>query len=186
MKKLIKSVVVLLGIFLIGCTSQEFDENRYIRLEIQDALTVENSQSFFVGDTIYFEANFSRYLEEEGYDNLLDIYESTDSETFAYGFELNKFSEQSNGFGSITIAPEFLVAEKGTIDEFYRVEATLNQNQDTYESRIGLILAEAGTFELDFSFLDFYSTSYDADKVQIQIEHIFSDAIDKFEFEVTE
>jgi hypothetical protein len=174
------------ALFLIGCISQDFDENRYITLKIEEAITVENNVNYAVGDTLFFEVNFSRYLEEEGYNNLLDIYQSSGSSAFRYFYQVSKFSDLSNDFQGIDVSPDFILVEKGTSNDSGAAFADLNNEKTQYESRIGVILAEAGTFELNFDRSTFYSYSFLSDKVEIDIINTFSNGIDKFEFTVNE
>lgn len=186
MKHIYLAGVFTLGILLAGCFSDDGISNRYVNLQITDALVFENDQVYSVGDTIYIDLNFNRYLDEAGFSNKLDIYESSGSDSFQYEISLEKFSELSNGFRAIVVSPEFLFAEKGTIDEFGRTLAQLNNDTSQYESRVGLILREAGRFNFDFRFLYIESSDYFEDKVQIYIEHNFSNSDGIFEFTVNE
>ena len=179
-------------VLLVGCLSREDDSfNRSVSLDILDAFTFQNEKEYAVGDTIYFELSFSRYLPEDGYPNLLDIYETTDEEQFGYSFSFEKFSEQESGFRAVNIDPQFIIAEKNDItNNFYFSDlgtiATLNDAKDTYESRVGIILKEAGVFRFDFE-NTYFNTPYNYNKVQLGIWHGISDreAVD-FEFSVIE
>ena len=185
MGKIFATVLVVTCFVFLGCYSDD-DGSRYIRLSIEDALVFDNEENYVVGDTIFVDLNFSRYLPEEGYDNLLDIYESSGSESFYYNYGLSKFSELSNGFRTVAIDSSFLFAEKGNIDGYRGADVVLNANQTQYESRIGLILAESGIFRFDFDFLNIYSNNYSRDHVQIEIQNIFSTTQTNFEFTVAE
>lgn len=177
--------LALVGMILFGCSYD--DDGSYVSLEIRDALTFENNQNYVVGDTIYFELIFSRYLDEEGFSNKLDVFESSGSDSFYYNFDVNKFSELSDGFRRIDIAQEFIFAEKGSIGEFggNTAKAELNDAKIQYESRIGLILAEEGRFELDLTFLYIRSDNYAEDRVRIDIRHVFATDPPNFEFMVS-
>jgi len=175
-------VLLLVCIVFFGCYEDD-DESRRT-LSIQDAITFENEQNYVVGDTIYVTLNFSRYLDEEGFTNQLDIYESSGSESFRYDFEVQKFSELAGGFQFVPVDSEFLFAEKGVVNEFGGASAVLNEARTTYESRIGLVLAESGRFLLDFQFLNLSSTNFSEDRVQIEIQHFFVDNQPNLEFTV--
>jgi len=183
MKNISISILVVVGYFLLGC---DRDKAPHIRLEVQDAFVFENNQNVVVGDTIFFELNFSRYLDEEGFANKLDVFESSGSDSFSYSFNINKFSEETGGFNRIQIDDEFVFAEKGTNIGFRRATADLNQERTAYESRIGLIMVETGNFELDFEFTSLRSVDFLEDKVQLDIRHTFSNGMGKFSFEVSE
>ncbi|AZQ60064.1 hypothetical protein EJ994_15120 [Maribacter sp. MJ134] len=176
-----------IGILLQSCFSYD-DEGgtRYVELQLTDAFNFENDKNYSVGDTIFVELNFSRYLEEEGFSNLLDVYESTDSEEFFYPLELLKYSAISDSYVFTEIADRFIFAEKGTVEEFYGATARLNDARDTYESRIGIILAEEGSYRLNSQFFDLQS-KWNFDKVSIEIIHQFSDKTQEdFEFVVSD
>lgn len=192
MNSIYKLSIVVSCLVLVGCLSREDDSfSRSVSLDIQDAFTFQNEMEYAVGDTIYFELRFSRYLPEEGYPNLLDIYETTDAEEFGYSFGFEKFSEQENGFRVINIDPQFIIAEESNTDDFYFYSnigtvAKLNAAQDMYESRVGIILKEDGLFRFDFE-NTYFNSPYNYDKVQVGIWHEISDsdAVD-FEFNVIE
>lgn len=181
-------LIVVVCILLTSCYSRD-DDDYYspIVLEIEDALIFENNKNYIVGDTIFFELNFSRYLKEVGYSNLLDIYETTGNEEFLYSFDVRKFSTLSNRFDRVNIDAQFLIAEKGNVYwETNNVGSVLNQSLDLYESKVGIILAEPGDYELDLK--DIYiSGEYQSDKVLLQISHRFTDNDpERFAFSVSE
>jgi len=173
-------IQVLVGLLVftflfVGCTSRDDDFNNVVRLQIEDAVEFENKKNYIVGDTIFFELNFSRYLKEDGYSNLLDIYETTGAEEFHYSFALNKFSDFSNSYTRVFIDPEFIFDQKGTaFDQYSGVTVILNQEKNFYESKIGLILAEAGKFKFDFDFL-YLNNRYVQDKISVEIQHVFTE-----------
>lgn len=180
-------LLVCIGLLLQSCFSYDDGyDNRYKELQLTDAFTFENNKNYTVGDTIFVELSFSRYLEEEGFSNLLDVYESTDSEEFSYPLDLLKLSTISDSYVFTEIAPQFIFAEKGTIGEFYGINAKLNEVKDMYESRIGIILVEAGEFRLNTQFLVLQSRG-NYDKINIVISHLFIDKTEAdFEFIVSE
>ena len=190
MKKLYLFLFAGLWALLLGCSST--DDGSFVDLEIQDALVFENNENYSVGDTLYIDFNFSRYLDEEGFSNKLDVFESSGIERFeSYGIRLLRFSESDNRFLIATIPPVSLFAEKGSLDDFDTVSVELNMETAQYESRIGLILQETGRFSLSgleslFLFERFSEQNADEEKVRINIRHNFSADPPNFEFTVTE
>lgn len=192
MNSLYKLGVAGFCLLLIGCFSKEDDSfGRSVSLDILDAFTLQNDKDYVVGDTIYFELKYSRYLPEEGYPNLLDIYETSEAEEFGYSFGFEKYSEQENGFRLINIDPQLIITEENNIDDFYFYDNTgtaakLNAAQDAYESRVGIILKEQGLFRFDFDNI-YFNSPYNTSKVQVGIWHGISDIDTKdFEFNVGE
>lgn len=184
MKKIVVIVFIILCTFFVACKYD--DDGSYISLEIQDAIVFENNLNYVVGDTIFFELSFSRYLDEQGFPNKLDVYESSGADSFFYDFDLNKFSEQAGGFRRIDIADNLIFSEKGTVTGFGGVSADLDDERANYESRVGIILAETGRFQLDLNFYSLRSSAYSEDRVQIDIQHRFTGNQPDFEFTVTE
>ncbi len=137
----------------------------------------------------FFELKFSRYLKEEGFDTLLDIYETTGAEAFSYSFDLEKHSDFSNSFVRVVLDSSNVTAFKGELNTAYYgsgYTALLNKSTDLYESRVGIKLVEAGDFRFVFEYLNI-SGNYDYSRPALSIRHLFSDseAVD-FEFIVAE
>lgn len=175
---------LLVSFLLIGCFS---DDDSYssgdIRVTTTDAFNIDNQVNYMVGDTLFFTQKFSRYLKEDGYNELLDVYETTKDEEFGYGFDLQKFSEFSNSFGTVYIDSEYLITTGSYISDYYYynnnngVAAQLNETKDAYESKVGIVLAESGDFKLDFSNV-YFRNQYDYytyGKINLDIEHRFTD-----------
>ncbi len=176
-----KAVLISLftGILMVGCYSRDDSFERTVRLQIQDAITLDNKETYSVGDTIFFEVRFSRYLKEEGFSSLLDVYETTDEKQFLYSFGLSKYSDFSNRYESVVIDPELILGSRFDNSNSWGsflsgdMVVELNDTQDFYESRVGIVLVETGDFQLNLDFLTF-GTNYFNDEVQLAIEHSFS------------
>ncbi len=175
-----KAVLTVFGFLLIGCFSDDDGFGRSISVGIKDAITLENKKEYIVGDTIFFELKFSRYVAEEGFDNLLDVYETSNSEVFRYSFGLEKFSDLANNFTRVDIDPKFIIAEQHDLADMYYyydgygTVAVLNAAKDVYESKVGVILAESGTFKFYFDNV-YLRNGYDYDKINLSIGHSFSE-----------
>lgn len=185
MRKVLLPLIVVSGLFLFGCYYE--DDYVFVDLQIQDALIFENEKSYVVGDTIFFSLRFSRYLEEEGFSNKLDVFETTGAQSFNYPLNLEKFSPQSNSYVFIEVANDLLVAQEGRIgNQNNTLEATLNEANDSYESSAGLILAETGNFRIFFDFFTLHPNT-EGDRINLLINHSLSNtSLSDFEFEVTE
>jgi len=112
MRKTILSILLVSSFLFLGCYSGD-DDSGPIDVTINDAIVVENEGDFKVGDVIFFEIRFSRFLEEEGFDNLLDIYETTGLDLFSYSYGFSKFSTFINGFERVNIDSDFIIIEEG-------------------------------------------------------------------------
>ena len=186
-------MVSVFGFMLFGCFSNDDDSyRRTVGLTISDAVAFDNKENYVVGDTLFFEIKFSRYLKEEGYPDLLDIFETSGSKEFGYAFNISKFSEFSGNFEFINIAPEFILTEQLSDSDYFgggyagNIAASLNEALSEYVSRVGIILVEEGRYALDFENMRF-STGYYDNEVNIDIYHrITSEKLLIPEFTVTD
>lgn len=176
-----KKYIALLGIGLGGlfwtqCSPPDDDYINWsaIKLEVKNALKIENKENYIVGDTLFFALNFSRYLPEEGQSTDLDVYETSGVNKFTYGFGMLKYSSFSDSYQGVSIDEKYLLSEKGSVNYAGQVFTVLNSDTNMYESRIGIILVEEGEYQLDFSYLTLYS-DYNPDKPSVGIEHIISE-----------
>ena len=145
MKKSTVLILGLLGVFMIGCFPSD-DDYFYLRVDIYDAFTFENEETYQVGDTIFFNLSFSRYLDEDGHDNKLDIYETTSSKKFFYTPFFRKFSAFSDSYEWVSIRQDLFYSPNETINV-----AKLNTSTNIYESQMGIILAETGEYSISFN-----------------------------------
>lgn len=176
MKKIIGILVVVLGgLIWIQCSPP--DDDVYwdsVQLVIEDHLKVENTENYIVGDTLFFELDFSRYLPEAGESSLLDVYETSGASEFSYSFNVSKYSAFSESYQDVWLDDKYVIAEKGIADYSSEVSVILNSETNIYESRIGIVLAEEGEYQLDFDYLNLYSR-YNEGKPSVRIEHIITE-----------
>ena len=172
MKKIIGILgIVLGGLFWMQCSPPDDDVYwNNVELKIKDILKVENQGNYIVGDTLFFELNFSRYLPEEDKSNLLDVYETSGAYEFTYNFGILKYSAFSGIYQGFRIDEEFLVAEKGDVDFSNQISVIFNMETNIYESRIGIVLAEEGEYQLNFDYLNLIS-AYNSYNPSVNIEH---------------
>ncbi|RKR15048.1 hypothetical protein CLV91_1130 [Maribacter vaceletii] len=177
MKKNIALIGIVLGsLFWTQCSPPDDDYINWntIELKVKNALKIENKENYTVGDTLFFELNFSRYLPEDGQTTDLDVYETSGVNKFTYGFGMLKYSSFSDSYQGVSINEKYLLSEKGSVNYASQVFTILNPDTNIYESRIGIILVEEGEYQLDFSYLTLYS-DYNPDKPSVGIEHIISE-----------
>lgn len=177
MKKGVALILFATALLQVGCYSDDDFYNRNVRLRLTDAVSFSEQQEYTVGDTLVFELKFSRYLEEEGYDTLLDVFETTGSEEFGYMFDMARFSEFSDSFERIGINDSNIIGARVS-DDFSSfgsdMAARLDADRQEYVSKVGVILVETGRFRVDLDFLELNSGPYydfDSDTVNISIRH---------------
>ncbi|PIB31492.1 hypothetical protein [Maribacter sp. 4G9] len=179
--------LLMLLLFFYSCYTNDEEGFSYIQIEVENALVVDNQGNYMVGDTLFVNLNFSRYLQEDGYTNLLDIYKSTAAERFSYSLDLEKFSTISNDYIRTPIAPENIYAVTGELqNEYGEVVAVLNENRDIYSSRIGIVLKESGNYRLNFQYVTI-RPEYKPDKIFLEIIPRFPNTLEEdFIFTVAE
>ena len=98
----------------------------------------------------FFDVNFSRFLDEDGYDGKLDVYETTSAKKFIYSPLFRKFSTFSDSYEGVYVREGLLYSPNGTIHV-----AKLNTSTDIYESRMGIVLVEEGRYSISFNAIFF-------------------------------
>ncbi len=170
------AIALFFTVLVTGCYSGD-DYNQTIIVRAENSVRFENQKNYVVGDTLFFEIEFSRYLEEDGFTTLLDVYETTEATAFSFSFGLLKFSDFSNTYEFINVDSELVLGPRpddSSSNGFYgnQLVAVLDvTTQEQYYSRIGLILVETGDYQLDLDFLSF-NPPYDPNKVQLRIENV--------------
>ena len=114
-------------------------------------IQIETLPSYKVNNLIYINASFSRYLPEEGYDDLLDIFKTTESKEYAFEFILEKKSAYDT-WTTIDIGNKIVVNN----GKFYGINSNIgicvfNPENNKYEFRVGIPLLETGEFRLRMS-----------------------------------
>mgnify|MGYP003624906699 FL=1 len=81
MKKILNYVTAFLSlIVLYSCGEPDEIVMGSKTITIDNAIQIEAKSSYQLNDVLYVKATFSRYLQEKGFDTLLDIYKSTSSD----------------------------------------------------------------------------------------------------------
>ena len=177
MKKSTVLILGLLGLFMTGCFPGD-DYYFYPRVDIYDAFTFESKENYQVGDTILFNVSFSRYLDEDGYENKLDIYETTSAKKFFYTPLFRKFSTFSDSYEGIYVREEFLYSPNGTINV-----AKLNTGTNIYESQMGIVLAEEGEYSISFNDVNFHSdVPYFSENINLDITNFSKNTPEAYYF----
>lgn len=150
MKKIL--VLFCFYTFLIGCS--EADDVSYynedITVKVTDAISVQMEPNYKLNDYIYLNASFSRYLKEEGYVELLDIFKTTKSEEFIFNFTIQK-KFANNTWNTLDLKNAYEV-KKGKVSEGYYGGAyaicILDRITNIYEFSAGIPLLETGEYRI--------------------------------------
>ena len=171
MRTLKHFLLAIFGIIFLSSTTCENDYNdiNVKNLYIPNLIEIETQPSYNVNDILYINSYFSRYLPEDGYSTLLDIYKTTGSDRYCFRFSLEKKSAY-NTWSNLDVNTS-LIIDKGEFQ--YGAICVLNNVTNKYEFRAGIPLLEAGQYRISIeSYLNQYSYS---NKVNVYIKTTVND-----------
>ncbi|MBC5838717.1 hypothetical protein [Flavobacterium muglaense] len=186
MKKILNYVTAFLSLIVLSsCGEPDEIVMGSKTITIDNAIQIEAKSSYQLNDVLYVNATFSRYLQEKGFDTLLDIYKSTSSDEYYFNFYLEKKS--AYGTWSAIDLGEKLIIQKGKSSNYYGNTAIclLDQVTNLYEFRAGIPLLEKGTYRLNISktiFPSYSNNSYIAVYIETTINGV--DENGRFNFSV--
>ena len=152
MKTVCNYIFGMLSIALFLNCSEPDDINMGSKeIKASNLIQIETLPSYKLNDLIYINSAFSRYLPEEGFEDLLDIYKTTQSKEYSFGFVLEKKSAYDT-WTTIDIGNK-IVVNKG---RSYGINSNIgicifNPESNKYEFRAGIPLLETGEFRLRIS-----------------------------------
>ncbi len=149
MKTIYKSIFGFLSIALFfNCSEPEDIYMGSKNIKASNLIQIETLPSYKLNDIIYINSSFSRYLPEEGYTDLLDIYKTTKSDEYTFEFILEKKSAYDN-WTPINIGSK-IVINKGKSHAYNSSIGVCVFNPETnkYEFRAGIPLLETGEFRV--------------------------------------
>lgn len=144
-KSFLKISFLFLLLSISSCTSLDEVEPFYVRLNVPNLINIEEQSVYHVGDQLYINVDFSRYLPEEGYTELLDVYKTTQTENFSFLFSFLK-KNAYGGWSEIDVHNATLIY-KG-LKEGYGYASVLNTQTNEYELRLGIPLLETGEYKV--------------------------------------
>lgn len=178
MKKII--LTLLLSISLTSCYTDDdrFYNNRNINLNVKNLIEIENQPNFTIDDYVFFNVNFSRFLPEDGFSDLLDIQRTSKSNKF--NLLINFYKKDVYGNWIYTNFNNFYQLDKGEIisNEFGNSAfSVLNTSTNQYEFRAGIKLLEQGEYRLViepnvYSFNQNFNF-YDSNTIAVNLFHSF-------------
>ncbi|RTY93630.1 hypothetical protein [Flavobacterium sp. GT3R68] len=141
-------------LILSSCDTNDDGFYNVVYLNATDLVTVETEPSYNVGDFIFVTADFSRYQQEVGQDELLDIYKTTGNATrFIFPYYLER--KKADGTWEVVPIPtNTLQIIKGSAisGPYVSGSCVFNSADDTYEYNVGVPLTQAGDYRLGFGY----------------------------------
>ena len=155
MKTIITLLSILQLIFLSSCMSDDDDGSNYLRKPIQvtikNLIVVETTPAYTVNNVLYFNVYIPRYIKEEKFVDLLDIFKTSNNNLIPIGFNLEKKTAY-NTWSFINIGNNYIL-DKGQIfnEKYPFANCVLNNITNVYEFRLGIKLLEQGEFKLNIN-----------------------------------
>lgn len=162
MKKIHYILLIAVAFLVSNCDSNDDGFYNNVFVDIPNLVSIEShSSTYTVGEKLYIEADFSRYLNDGA---PLDIYKTTGATQFAFSYVIEK-QISATEWKVVTVNDSQLDIVKGDAQNGSYVYGICEYNttDETYEYRVGFPLLSTGTYRLSFG----YNSDY-ADKVELR------------------
>ena len=141
-------------VLLVACSNKDSEFFNEVTIQVPNQLVIDSQSSYTTQDTLWMHTAFSRYLPEENFSNLLDVYQSSGQAVgFQFAFILEK--KATNGTWEFYALSANLIEELGDVQEndgYYTGLSVYNETAKTYDFRSGLKLTEAGEYRINFGY----------------------------------
>jgi len=148
------SFALLSFVLLVACSNKDSEFFNEVTIQVPNQLVIDTQSSYTTQDTLWMHTAFSRYLPEENFSNLLDVYQSSGQAAgFQFAFILEK--KATNGMWEFYALSANLIKELGDVQEndgYYTGLSVYNETAKTYDFRSGLKLTEAGEYRINFGY----------------------------------
>jgi hypothetical protein len=149
--------MVLFGsCFLVtNCNTNDDGFYQNVFFEANNLVTIQTQTTYSVGDYLYIDADFSRYLpDNQNLGALLDIYKTTTGATqYGFSYVIEKRINASD-WEVISVADSQLDINKGSAQNggFVLGICQYNSADETYEYNVGFPLLSSGNYRLSFGY----------------------------------
>ena len=172
MKTIITLLAILQLIFLSSCMTVDDSDylNKPIQVAIKNLIVVETKSTYNTNDVLYFNVYVPRYIKEEKFVDLLDIFKTSNNNQIPIGFNLEKKTAY-NTWSRINIGNNYILDKGQTSDVNYPfASCVLNNIDNLYEFRLGIKLLEQGEFKLNINeYLSCYPDNNNNNDVGVNI-----------------
>ena len=141
----------MVAILVSNCNTNDDGFYNNVFIDASNLVTIQaHAPSYAIGEKIYINANFSRYLTENG--SPLDIFKSTGANEFAFSYVIEK--QSGANWDVVSVPDNQLDIVKGNAQNGSYVYGIceFNSTTNTYEYRVGFPLLSAGTYRLSFGY----------------------------------
>ena len=154
MKTVQYTFLIALSFLLTNCDTNDNGFYNNVFAEIPNLVSVETQPNYSVGDNLYITADFSRYLNETGQTEPLDIYKTTgNAPEFVFSYVIEK-QISASVWEVVFVDDSQLDIIKGDAQNGAYVygHCIYNTTDETYEYNVGFPLLAAGQYRLSFGY----------------------------------
>ena len=151
MKKIHYIVLIVMALLVSNCDTNDDGFYNNVFVDIPNLVSIEShSSTYTVGEKLYINADFSRYLSDGA---LLDIYKTTGATQFAFSYVIEK-QISATEWEVVTVNDSQLEIVKGDAQNGSYVYGICEYNatDESYEYRVGFPLLTAGTYRMSFGY----------------------------------
>lgn len=151
MKKIHYILLIAVAFLVSNCDTKDDGFYNNVFVDIPNLVSIEaHSSTYTVGEKLYIDADFSRYLSDGA---LLDIYKTTGATQFAFSYVIEK-QISTTEWEVVTVNDSQLVIEEGDAQNGSYVYGICEYNatDESYEYRVGFPLLTAGTYRMSFGY----------------------------------
>jgi len=151
MKKIHYILLIAVAFLVSNCDTNDDGFYNNVFVDIPNLVSIEaHSSTYTVGEKLYIDADFSRYLSDGA---LLDIYKTTGATQFAFSYVIEK-QISATEWEVVTVNDSQLVIEEGDAQNgsyIYGI-CEYNATDESYEYRVGFPLLTAGNYRMSFGY----------------------------------
>ena len=151
MKKIHYIVLIVMALLVSNCDTNDDGFYNNVFVDIPNLVSIEaHSSTYTVGEKLYIDADFSRYLSDGA---LLDIYQTTGATQFAFSYVIEK-QISTTEWEVVTVNDSQLDIVKGDAQNGSYVYGICEYNatDESYEYRVGFPLLTAGNYRMSFGY----------------------------------
>lgn len=151
MKKLHYILLITIASLVSNCDTNDDGFYNNVFVDIPNLVSIEpHASTYTVGEKLYIEADFSRYLSDGA---LLDIFETTGATQFAFSYVIER-KINATDWETVAVSDSELDIVKGDALNGSYVYGICEYNSidSTYEYRVGFPLLTTGTYRLSFGY----------------------------------
>ncbi len=152
MKKLHYILLLAVSFLMTNCNTDDDGFYNNVFVDVPGLVTMDaHSNTYTVGEKLYVNTNFSRYLPDGS--TTLDAYHTTGADQFAFSYVIEK-QVNATTWEVVSVNDSQLDIIKGTAQNGSYVYGICKYNatNEKYEYRVGFPLLSAGTYRLSWGY----------------------------------